>query len=106
MAEMTPFQYREMFDVPRWITLRYRKKLLLLQSAFDEGLDDYPTSYSVYVLLDSVEDSLRGASWLFLDSVSMTHIGEIPIVAVAFDPSRRKQLDASCLDGLLNELRE
>ena len=103
MAEMTPFQYREMFDVPRWITLRYRKRLLLLQSAFDECLDEYRTSYSVYILSDSVEDSLRSASWLFLDSAPMNHIGEIPITAVVFDPTRRKGLDASCLDGLLTD---
>jgi len=101
MAEMTSFQYREMFDVPRWITLRYKQRLLLLQSAFDENLDDYPSSYSVYVLPDSVEDSLRAASWLFLDSTPMTCIGKIPVSAVVFDPSRRKELNASCLNVLL-----
>jgi hypothetical protein len=101
MSEMTPFRYRVMFDVPRWITLRYKERLLLLQSAFDENLDDYPSSYSVYVLPDAVEDALRGASWLFLENTPLTCIGKIPIRAVVFDPSRRKELDATCLDSLL-----
>jgi len=38
----------EFYDVPRCIALRYGKRLFLLQSAFDEGLDDYESSYSIY----------------------------------------------------------
>jgi hypothetical protein len=54
MTKMTSFQYVEFYDVPRCIALRYRDKLFLLQSAFDESLDDYPSSYSIYILPDSV----------------------------------------------------
>jgi hypothetical protein len=72
-----------------------------LRSAFDDSLDDYPSSYSVYVLPGSVEDLMRGASWLFLDDTPKTCIGEVHISTVAFDPSRRKELDPFCLDGLL-----
>ena len=103
MVEMMPFQYVEFYDVPRCITLRYREKLLLLQSAFDENLDDYPTSYSVYVLPESVQDALQKSSWKFLDDTPMTCIGRVQVAQVAFDPSKRKELDASLLDGLLAE---
>lgn len=104
MSEMTPFQYVEFYDVPRSIALRYRKKLILLQSAFDEDLDEYPDSYSVYLLPESVEDSLREGSWEFLRNTPMTCVGHIKIDHVAFDPSKRKELDASLLDDLVTAI--
>ena len=51
MAEMTPFTYGGFYDVPRCISLRYRGRRFLLQSAFDDDLDEYPTDYSVYLVL-------------------------------------------------------
>jgi len=39
MTEMTPFKYGYFFDVPRCISVRYRGRRFLLQSAFDEELD-------------------------------------------------------------------
>jgi hypothetical protein len=101
MAKMTPFQYVEFYDVPRCIAFRYREMLLLLQSAFDEILDDYPSSYSIYVLPEWVEDSLRDGSWAFLSNTPITCIGNIQIGQVTFDPSKRKELDASFLDSLV-----
>jgi len=79
MAKMTPFRYVEFYDVPRCIALRYRERLFLLQSAFNEGLDDYPTSYSVYALPESVEDSLKNSSWEFLSDTPMTCLGHVRI---------------------------
>jgi hypothetical protein len=100
---MTPFQYLEFYDVPRCITLRYGERLFLLQSAFDESLDGYPASYSIYVLPDSVEDSLKKGSWEFLSSTPMTSIGHVQVGDVVFDSSKRKELDASFLDGLVSD---
>jgi hypothetical protein len=100
MAEMTGFRYVEFYDVPRCIALRYRGKLLLLQSAFDEERDDYPNSYSVYVLPESAERSVSEGTWNFLEYAPMTAIGTIPVDSVKFDPSKRNSLDPSCLDGL------
>jgi hypothetical protein len=98
---MTPFQYVEFYDVPRCITLRYRKRLYLLQSAFDESLDDYPATYSIYVLPESVEDSLKKGSWEFLSTMQITCIGQVQISEVRFDSSKRKELDASFLDRFI-----
>jgi len=97
---MTPFKYIDFCDVPRCIVLRYRQRSILLQSAFDENLDDYPHSYSVYLLPESAEDLLRNNSWEFLKT-PMTCIGEIRIDDVTFDPSKRKELDASILANLI-----
>jgi hypothetical protein len=101
MVSMTPFQYVEFYDVPRCIALRYAERLFLLQSAFDDGLDDYPTSYAIYVLPESVEDSLKKGSWEFLSKTPMTCIGHVQVADVVFDPSKRKELDASFLDSLV-----
>jgi hypothetical protein len=100
MAEMIPFRYVEFYDVPRSIAVRYRGRLFLLQSAFDEQLDEYPSTYSVYILPESIEDSLREGSWKFLGHIPMTCMGSIQIGSVKFDPSMRKELDPSCLDDL------
>ncbi len=48
---MVPFRYVDYYDVPRTIALRYKGKLFLLQSAFDDKLDEYPDNYSVYELV-------------------------------------------------------
>jgi hypothetical protein len=101
MAKMTPFQYVEFYDVPRCISLCYEERLFLLQSVFDEGLDDYPNSYSVYLLPESVEDSLKKGSWEFLRDTPMTCIGNVEVGDVVFDSSKRKELDASFLDSLI-----
>jgi hypothetical protein len=98
MAEMTPFRYGGFYDVPRCLSLSYRGRLFLLQSAFDEGLDEYPACYSVYLVPDSDNDSQLVCSPEFLSNTPLTCIGQIQIQDVVFDPSKRKELDASCLD--------
>lgn len=100
---MVPFRYREYYDVPRAIVLRYKGKLLLLDSLFDDKLDDYPDSYSVYELPDAVESSLGNDSWLFLENAKLVCVGQMPVNAVRFDSTRRKALDPSVLDKILSE---
>jgi hypothetical protein len=100
-AEMVPFRYVDFYDVPRCIVVRCQGRLFLLQSAFNCELDEYPDSYSVYALPELVEDSLKGSSWEFLESIPMNCIGQIRIDRVRFDPSKRKALDPSCLDDLV-----
>ena len=46
----------------------------------------------------TVEGFLKRSSWKFLDKVPMNSIGQVPVAAVRFDASRRKELDPSCLD--------
>jgi hypothetical protein len=103
MTKMTPFQYVEFYDVPRCITLRYGERLFLLQSAFDEVLDDYPAGYSIYVLPESVEDALKKGSWEFLRNTAMTCIGHVQVVDIVFDSSKRRELDASFLDSFTGD---
>jgi hypothetical protein len=102
MAQMTPFKYGSFWDVPRYILLRYRGKLLLLLSEFDEGLDEYPDDYLVHLLPETDGDSLPPLTLSVLTETPRTQIGSIVIKDVVFDPTRRQELDASCLDDLLD----
>jgi len=101
---MVPFQYREFYDVPRCLIVHYQRSLILLQSTFDEQLDDYESDYSVYRLPDSVEEALLGDSWKFLDDVSKTFIGRIPVSAVRYDSTKREGLDPACLDDAVGSV--
>jgi hypothetical protein len=98
MVEMTPFRYGGFCDVPRCLSLRYQGRWFLLQSAFDEDLDEYPSEYSVYIVPESADDSRPVCSPEFLSNTPMDCIGQIQIDEVTFDPSKRKELDASILD--------
>jgi hypothetical protein len=95
---MVSFQYVEFYDVPRTIALRYRGKLLLLQSAFDQARDEYPTTYTVYLLPESVATQLASGSWGFLEELALEALGQVPVKSVRFDSSNRKELDPSILD--------
>lgn len=97
---MVSFRYVEFYDVPRAIVLRHKGKLLLLQSAFDDQVDEYPDTYTVYALPESVEASLAKGSWRFLEELPLISLGQISVQDVHFDPTKRKSLDPSVLDTL------
>ena len=103
MARMIPFKYAGFFDVPRYIVLNYRDRVLLLRSEFDDKRDDYEANYTVFVLPESVDDSMREGNWGFYNKTPMTEIGQIPVCTVVFDQSKRAELDASCLDDLITK---
>ena len=103
MPEMTPFKYGGFWDVPLYILLRYRGKLLLLLSEFDDELDEYPDDYLVYLLPERDGDSLPPLTLNLLTETTRRQIGSIAIKNVVFDSTNRKELDASCLDQLFNQ---
>ena len=81
-----PFKYVDFWDVPRLILVRYRGKPFLLDSDFDEALDEYPDN----------------GSWKFLENVSLTPVGNLPVCDVHFDRTKRRKLDATILDRFVN----
>jgi hypothetical protein len=103
MANMTSFEWGWFWDVPRCISLRYRGRRFVLQSRFDDELDEYPSTYSIYVVPTSVDDSQPVCTPEFLSSTQMACIGKISIDQVTFDSSKREELDASVLDGFLTD---
>ena len=65
VGQMIPFRYGGFWDVPRYILLRYRGKPLLLESPFDENLDEYPDDFAVYELPSKTERSAdTRTSWI------------------------------------------
>jgi len=102
-AVMVPFRYGGFWDVPRSIVLRYRRKLLLLDSPFDDSLDEYPDIYTVYELSDAVVPSLAVGPWSFLGDTGLRILGTVEIKNVKFDPTKRARLDAMVLNPLLSE---
>ena len=100
LAEVIPFRYGGFWDVPRSILLQYRDQTLLLRSPFDETLDEYSDVYSVYQVPETISQSVLSGNWATLEGLELRLIGEIPISTVAFDPTKRRTLESSCLEGL------
>jgi hypothetical protein len=99
MNDWISIVYRGFWDVPRVFLTRYRSNLLLFECLFDQTLDDYPDNYQVYVLPDIHEEALP-KDWTSLSSQAVQRLGEIPVASVRFDPTMRKQIQASVLDEL------
>ena len=97
MSPMTNFRYVEFHDVPRTIVLRFQDRWFLLQSAFNDELDEYENEYSIYPLPNSFEPIQGGGSWKFLEELELNCIAKVPVNAVQFDCTRRKKLDTSVL---------
>jgi|ERR1700734_2194264 hypothetical protein len=103
MSDMTPFSYAGFYDVPRYVTFRYNDRRVLLVSSFNEKLDEYPDSYSVYVSSNAAASETDPEPFDLSTFASETYIGEIPISQVNFDESRRKLIDASFVKSLFEE---
>jgi hypothetical protein len=74
---------------------------LLLDSAFDESLDDYSPTYKVYVLPKEIDErTLR--SWESLPQMATKSLGEIRVDQVVFDVTKRAEVDAGVIDSLLD----
>lgn len=102
MAATTPFKYVDFYDVPRYILLKYRDRLFLLTSCFNEEMDDYEENYSIQILPSWVEQRIvTEKSWRVLEDVEAHVLGEVPVKDVVFDGTRRRTLDAAFLDGYL-----
>ena len=103
MGKMIPFRYGGFWDVPRYILLRYRGKALLLESPFDENLDEYPDDFAVYELPSETEWSAETRGSWIPEGTQRTLIGHIPVSAVMFDSTMRKTLDADCIDSFFSD---
>ena len=96
-----PFRYVDFWDVPRVILVGFRDRMLLLQSAFNEELDDYDSNYSIYELSAEARSLAESGSWKFMERQDLKHLGEIPVNKVQFDSTNRKTLDSTALEDLV-----
>jgi hypothetical protein len=100
MAWIDIVQYRDFWDVPRIFLILQRDQLLLFDCAFDEQLEDYPDSYTVYCMPNLTEEDLSG-SWRPLPAKALSTLATVPIDDVVFDPTRRKAIQSNLIDRLL-----
>ena len=69
---MIPFKYFEFWDVPRVIMISYHDQDFLLESYFDEAIDDYPDDYAITLVArasKSESGSHHGRCWRKLSGV-------------------------------------
>jgi hypothetical protein len=95
----SPIHYRDFWDVPRVIMIQYRGKWFLFDCAFDEEVEDYPDSYKASLIAPPTPDELAG-SWEDLPKRAYQSLGEVPIVRVEFDPTKRQSINAAVLEEL------
>lgn len=99
MTDMIPIQYRDFWDVPRIFFTHYRGSLYLFDCPFDDEVEDYPNEYRVYLMPPLSPTDLAG-SWADLWERAVRDLGSVPITAVAFDDTKRRQIAASVFDQL------
>lgn len=97
MAEWVPITYRDFWDVPRIFFASRDGQLYLFDCQFDESVEDYPNAYQVFQM-PPLTDADYAASWAGLWHRAIRKIGDIPLPAVRFDPTRRKAVGAEVFD--------
>jgi hypothetical protein len=95
-----PFIYREFWDVPRMIVCKVDQTEVLLDSEFDESIDDYTPQYKVYTLPAGLKPELL-KSWVDLPSKASAYVGKIAVSAIEFDSTKRKEIEIMPLAPLL-----
>jgi hypothetical protein len=99
MTATTPIRYRELWDVPRIFFTTFNEQLYLFDCQFDESVEDYPESYQVF-LMPTLTDMDYSGSWVDLWRKAVRKIGDVPVSAVRFDPTRRASIGAEVFDTL------
>ena len=92
-------KYRDFYDVPRAIVVRYRGAVYFFDCPFDDKADEYPDEYTVYRLPSELEPTLGRISWVDL-ALAGEEIGRVSVNAVQLDPTRRRLM----LDEVLRPL--
>jgi hypothetical protein len=96
---MVPFKYGDFYDVPRLIVLKYKGRIIMLGSYFDEKKDEYEDSYSIYLLPSST--NVEVSKSLYEGDVDAKLIGSVSIKSVVFDTTKRNALNPEFLDKYL-----
>jgi hypothetical protein len=108
MSNTVPFTYREFYDIPRAILLTHRGRWLYMTCPFDEEVDEYAPTYNVYELPAAVARKLTSeppaetvSSWIDIERFGV-FMGVVPTAEITFDSTRRRNLDPTPLDVILD----
>lgn len=99
------FEYRDFWDVPRLLFCNLDGVQLLLDSAFDETTDEYAAEYKVYIMPPELARE-EAESWADPSLPGPEYVGTIPVGAIEFDETKRKELEAGPLEQLLEQKRQ
>ena len=102
MNQMAKFNYRDFYDVPRMIILNHKGQKVLLDCKFDDSLDEYPSTYKVYILPQDINE-LGETSWESMPTRAVKYVGEIAVKQLILDHSKRAAMDTSIIDELLSK---
>ena len=94
-----PITYRDFYDVPRLVVVEWRADLYLLDSPFDEALDDYADIFPVYRLPPDARGAVAEDSWAALPPLGEV-VGQISVGDVRFDSTRRKAMSDELFQAL------
>ena len=100
--QMAKFNYRDFYDVPRMIILNHKGQKVLLDCKFDDSLDEYPSTYKVYILPQDINE-LGETSWESMPTRAVKYVGEIAVKQLILDHSKRAAMDTSIIDELLSK---
>lgn len=92
-----PFKYAGFWDVPRHIVFAWKGQRVLLESWFDDELDQYEPKYSVYLLPEDF--NVEKYPW---HESKRRFVGRVDVQSIAFDETKRSWLDPTPLIDLLD----
>lgn len=87
-----PIRYRDFYDVPRAFLVERAAKVYFFDSPFDEQLDEYAKTYTVYRLDGTITDFTDSRDWNS-SALSGTIVGKVLVKDVHFDSSLRNSID-------------
>jgi hypothetical protein len=94
MADWLPIRYADFYDVPRLFAVEH-DPVFVFDCPFDDDGDEYRDTYRVLRV-----PSLPLSGELDFAASSGEQVGEVPVVDVEFDETRRRAIRASVLDSL------
>jgi len=89
-----PIRYRDFYDVPRLVVVKYHGCLYIFDSPFDDELDDYADHFTVYRQPESAIARLDDPSWAGLSSGG-EEVGRVAVADVEFDETKRESVSDS-----------
>jgi hypothetical protein len=95
-------RYRDFWDIPRAIHLRWHGVDLLLDCPFDEALQDYFEEYRILRLTEPPPDE---GSWVPAIDQGV-ELARVPVTSIKFDETRREFIERSSVESVLAALLE
>lgn len=91
--------YREFYDVPRIFIAELGSAWYLFDCPFDDQIDDYASTYTVYEFPKMEKSALTG-SWENFPAQAIRKIGSVLVTHVKFDQTLRREIESAVIEHL------